>query len=401
MLHTQWLNILEKHANNLALVYPDLKTCTFRELDQQAKSIASTASRNQDETLLAYADRPDFLATVLAGWKSNIPVILLETSSSKALPILSPLPAGTAIIKQTCGATGLERSLFLGADQILAEAHRNIEALGLIPSRKGIAAISLAHSYGFGCLALPLLLGGIPIEVLSSPMPMFIQQSLERNDPVFLPGVPTLWKTWWLTKSLKPSSISLALCAGSPLSLDLETDIWNDLHLKIHNFYGTSETGAIAFDPSSEPRTDSRLLGKVLPGVSVDLSQGNRIRVSSDAVALDADVCLAADEFTQASYLTMDIGDLENSHLYWDDHVGLSINVAGRKVSPTKVQRVCEAMPGVKKIEVQRIRSRDSERFEEVAVRAKLDQSTSIKDLKNWAYTKLESWEMPRHWELI
>jgi acyl-coenzyme A synthetase/AMP-(fatty) acid ligase len=409
MLPSHWSEILQNHANHVAITHADIPnknhSWTFDEIDSLATKKARALNRASHDFIIAHADTADFIPTILAGWKCNLPVLLLETSHCQPRPINTPIPDGTVIIKQACGATGLERSLFLGESQILAEGRRNIQALGLHSERRGLAAISLAHTYGFGCLVLPLLLGGIPIEVLPSPMPMFIQQSMKNDGEVFLPGVPTLWKTWWLTKVLAPSRISLALSAGSPLSLHLETDVWNDTELKIHNFYGTSETGAIALDDSLTPRTDASLLGKILPGIDIDIIRFNgsdqRILVRTDAIALGADHLQRDHEFNSDSYLTMDQGSVHNGHLYWKNHIGLAINVAGRKVSPEKIHRVCTAMPGVLSAEVFRTPSRDPERFEEVSIKVKLDSHTELKTLKNWAYNHLESWEMPRHWNLL
>jgi len=408
MLHARWTEILNQHADQVAISHADIptdsKSWTFTELDKQAKLKVKEHSTQQVNCLVAHADQANFLPTILAGWKTKIPVLLLETSHCQPRPILTPIPAGTSIIKQACGATGLERSLFLGEAQIQAEASRNINGLGLHPDRRGIAAISLAHTYGFGCLALPVLLGGIPIDILPSPMPMFIEENLSKDGDVFLPAVPTLWKTWWLTKSLNHSNISLAISAGSPLSLDLEQKIWSDTGLKIHNFYGTSETGAIAFDDSPTPRTNEELLGKILPGIEVEIihfnGSDNRILVHTDAIALGADTLQRDQEFNSDTYLTMDQGHTADGYLYWKNHIGAAINVAGRKVSPGKIKRICESMPGVLHADIWRTRSRDPERFEEVSIRVKLDQSTDLKALKNWSYQHLESWEMPRHWEL-
>jgi len=408
MLHTRWTEILEKHAGCVAMSHAgipnDTQTWTFSELDTQAKIKASDLAKDRPEYVIAHADHADFLPTILAGWKAEIPVLLLETSHCQPLPIRSAIPEGTVIIKQACGATGLERSLFLGASQILAEAERNIQGLGLRPDCRGLAAISLAHTYGFGCLALPVILGGIPIEIQPSPMPMFIQQSLEKEGAVFLPGVPTLWKTWWLTKAINSQKISLAISAGAPLPLDLETNVWDETGLKIHNFYGTSETGAIAFDHSATPRTDAALLGGILPGVEIEIVSFNgsddRILVHTNAIALGADTLQRDEELTTSAYLTMDQGHVKDGSLFWNNHIGAAINVAGRKVSPAKVQRVCESMPGVLAADVQGKRSRDPERFEEVSIRVTLDDRTDLKSLKNWAYQNLESWEVPRHWQV-
>jgi len=413
MLLTRWTETLDQHADAIAISHAEIPNArqawTFAEVESLADEIAQKSNPQSDDPyLIAQADRADFIPTILAGWKCQRPVLLLETSHCQPRPISGGIPQGTIIIKQACGATGLERSLFLGASQILAEADRNIRALGLHPGRVGVAAISLAHTYGLGCLALPVLLGGVPIDILSSPMPMFIQQSLEKKTDAFLPGVPTLWKTWCLMKVLDGDCISLAVSAGSPLSLDLETQIWESVGIKLHNFYGTSETGAIAFDRSTTPRRDGSLLGDLLEGVQIEIITSNgsqdRLLVRSDAIALGADQLQRKQEFATSAYLTMDQGSLENGQVFWKNHIGEAINVAGRKVSPGKVQRVCESMPGVRAARVFRTVSRDAERFEEVSIELEFDRSENpkeaLKALKKWAYQRLESWEMPRHWNV-
>ncbi len=404
MLHSRWLEILQQHSIKEALWHTDIPSdtgCwTFSELDQQAQIIVEKISTSPLEVLTAHADQAYFIPTILAGWQTKTPIILLESKNSQPLPIHSPLPANTAIIKQTCGATGIERSLFLNSSQILAECQRNIDALGLHPDRRGLATISLAHSYGFGCLALPLLLGGIPLEVIPSPMPMLVQQSLAKSVDVFLPAVPTLWKTWWLTNTLKDAPISLALSAGAPLCLELETNIWEGTGLKVHNFYGTSETGAIAYDDSSRPRKDAKLIGKVLPGVMVSICTDRRIGVQTDALVAGSDIWRSDQEFSSPSYRTMDFGEMKEGQLYWLGHIGAAINVAGRKVSPEKVQRICESIPGVLSATVSSVTSSDLERFEEVAIQVRLSSAVDLKSLKKQVYERLDSWEMPRHWTL-
>jgi len=398
MLYEYWSAVVRERSEEIALRHPDLpEGWTFSELDQRARELTISPT----DLAIAHGDSLDFFPTILAAWKKKLPVLILESYHNHPMPIRAEIPEGTALIKQTCGASGVERSLFFGESQILAEGLRNSQGLGLDPSIRGIAAISLAHSYGFGCLALPLLLKGIPVDVLPSPLPVFVQQALANDGEFFLPGVPALWKTWWLTKVLDGASISLALSAGAPLSLDLENGIWNDTGVKLHNFYGTTETGAVAFDETHTPRTDGQLLGEILQGVDVEISETDRILVKTDAQAIGSDFLLSESEFNKSHYQTMDLGEANEGHLYWHNHVGQAINVAGRKVSPEKIKRVCLATPGVIDAEVTSKRSRDYERFEEVSVALKLMSNHDLKPIKHMVYERLESWEVPRHWDLI
>ncbi|MBK1854927.1 AMP-binding protein [Verrucomicrobiaceae bacterium 5K15] len=403
MLYERWTEIRDERRDQLALRHPDVTGgWTFGQLQAEAEKIDLPASG----PVIANGDSAGFIPTVIAAWAQRRPVLIQEQQKQEPLPIRAEIPDDIALIKQSCGASGVERSLFYGETRLLAEGMRNIHALeqlGVTSDCRSLGAISLAHSYGFGCLVLPLLLAGIPLDVLSGPLPMFVQQGLDRGPEksFFLPGVPALWKTWWLTKILAHPSIKVALSAGAPLSLELEQGVWNDAGLKIHNFYGTGETGAVTCDFTSEPRGEASLIGTMLPGVDVMTAEDGRICVRTDATARFADKLLGSDEFSEDYYRTMDLGEVRGKEVHWHDHCGEAINVAGRKVSPAKIARACMSLTGVLEAKVSSVRSRDFERFEEVKIAVRLAPGCDLKQLKQHASEQLDSWEVPRHWEVL
>lgn len=369
---------------------------SFREIDQMAGEVDVSG-----EVVPAIGESLDFFPSLIAAWRAGKPALLVENQTSRIRPIRCGIPAGTVLIKQTCGASGIERSLFFGESQVMAEGQRNIQGLGLHEGRRGLAAISLAHSYGFGCLALPLLLAGIPLEIVSGPLPMFLQAALERGGEIFLPGVPAIWKTWWQTGVTACPAISLALCAGSPLSLELETAVHAECGLKIHNFYGTSETGAIAFDDSRELRKRADFVGKILPGIEAVIDGTGRLAVASDACAVGADSPACEDEFGGRFYNTLDMGDVSDGGVFITQCIGRAINVAGRKVSPIRLQNILEELDGVAVAVVERGQSRDFERFGEIRVRLTVKPGYAPKVIREQLRQRVESWEMPRHWEFV
>lgn len=369
---------------------------SFREIDRMAGEVDVSG-----EMVPAIGEALDFFPSLIAAWRVGKPVLLLENKTSRIRPIRCKIPSGTVIIKQACGASGVERSLFFGESQVMAEGQRNIQGLGLHESRRGLAAISLAHSYGFGCLALPLLLAGIPLEIVAGPLPMFLQAALVRGGEIFLPGVPAIWKTWWQTGVAAHPEISLALSAGSPLSLELETAVHADCGLKIHNFYGTSETGAIAFDDARELRKRADFVGKILPGVEAVIDGAGRLAVASDASAVGADLPAWEDEFGGRFYGTLDEGELSDGCLFITHCIGRAINVAGRKVSPIRLQNILEELDGVAVAVVERGHSRDFERFGEIRVRLTVKPGYAPKVIREQLRLRVESWEMPRHWEFV
>ena len=394
-LISHWNGLVSRHAGKIALWHPGRpEGVSFREIDQRSRVLDSDG-----EFVVACGESPDFFSSLIAAWRAGKPVLLLETETSDVRPIYCPIPKETSLIKQTCGTSGIQRSLFFTAEQVLAEARRNIDGLGLHEGRRGLASISLAHSYGFGCLALPFLIGGIPLEIVHGPLPMFMHGALGKGGEVFLPGVPAIWRTWWQTRLAADPVISLAISAGSPLSTELEQSIHTECGLKIQNFYGTSETGAVVFDDSETPRTDATFLGKVLRGVGVSTDAEGRIHVLSNSCAVGSDIPEWDDEFGNGAYRTRDIGEVRDGKIYLHRCNGGAINVAGRKVSPERLRAILESIPGVLAAVVERGSSRDFERFEEIRVYVRIADGIDSKEVRESFRRETESWEMPRKWE--
>ncbi len=398
MLYESWLRVVEKHSDQTAVFHPGkAKALRFLDIHERSQKIALSSP----EVYQAHASHPDFFPTIVAAWKKKTPLVLLDSPKPVLKPILGGIPSETSLIKQACGSSGCERSLFFTEEQLLAEAQLNIDTFSLTPSQRSLCVISLAHSYGLGCLTLPLLLGGIPIEILASPFPAFLSECFQKEGSVFLPAVPALWKTWHNSRVIQAPKISLGVSAGSPLSLELENSIWESTGLKIHNFYGTSETGAIAYDSSNTPRLTQSLLGKLLPNVSVIIDQKNHLCVQSPALASGADKLLTPTEFSASHLQTMDQGALHQNSLHWHQFQGNAINIAGRKISPERIKRHCLALPDVLQVEIEKIRSEDFERFEEAKIKVKTSNQTPLRLIKRQLANTLDGWEIPRLWEKL
>ena len=68
-----------------------------------------------------------------------------------------------------------------------------------------------------------------------------------------LPAVPALWRVWNDADAIPPST-RLAISAGAPLPVAVEREIFQRQGLKVHNCYGASECGGIAYDATMDPR---------------------------------------------------------------------------------------------------------------------------------------------------
>ncbi len=160
-------------------------------------------------------------------------------------------PKGCVHLKWTSATTGHARLIAFTAEQLAADAAQIVAAMGLRPDWPNLGVISLAHSYGFSNLVLPLLLHGIPLILAPSPLPEIIRRAAAQEPAVTLAAVPALWRAWHEAGGV-PAQVRLAISAGAPLPLNLEQAVFAASGIKIHNFYGASECGGIAYDASAD-----------------------------------------------------------------------------------------------------------------------------------------------------
>lgn len=392
MLYLRWLETVRCFADKPA-IHDGGAVMTFADL-----AAAVDASPRAAGPVIARSGSISFFVEILRAWRDGQAVIPVEKDAPE--PVLQRAPLDdTCLVKYTPGATGVPRGIFLNTAQIIADAAHLVAAMNLTPEVPNLGVISLSHSYGFSNVVLPLLLHGVPVHLVAVPFPRVVEEAFQQHESMVVPAVPSMWRAWQRSGILKNLPVRLALSAGAPLALSLEQEVFASAGLKIHNFYGASECGGIAWDDSETPRENAGLLGKPLPGVNVEIGRDGRFSVSSDAVATCYDAPRPDDVLDDGVYLTRDVGFMdENGNLHLTSTVGGAINVAGRKVSPAKVEAAIFATGLVRKVEVFAIPSSDPERFEEIAARVELVEGVTLDALKSAASKVLQGWEMPRQW---
>jgi long-chain acyl-CoA synthetase len=393
MPYPRWLETSRHHARRPA-VFADGQVLTFADL-----AAAVDAAPVATGPVIARSGEVGFIVEVLRAWRDGQPVIPVEKDAPE--PVLaSPPPAGTCLVKHTPGASGIPRGIFLNADQVIADGDRLAAAMGLTPDVPNLSVLSLAHSYGFSNVVLPLVLHGVPVHLAPVPFPRAIEEIFHQHAALVVPAVPSMWRAWHRAGILKGAPVSLALSAGAPLSLALENEVFATAGLKIRNFYGASECGGISLDLSDTPRTSADDVGTPLPGVEISTGADGRLLVTSTSVATTYDSMRPDDLLENGRYLTRDLGFVDASgSIHLTGTLGGAINVAGRKVSPAKVEAALLATGLVRRVKVSGIPSADPERFEEIAAELELTDGTTLDALKSAACERLQLWELPRHWK--
>jgi acyl-coenzyme A synthetase/AMP-(fatty) acid ligase len=394
-LHERWLATVSKHPNALALREAESgRAWTF----QQLADATAPAKQHTVPCLFPQGNSADFVLEVLRGWAAGAIVCPLEPGQPR--PPMDGLSNACAHVKTTSGTTGSARLIAFSASQLAADADNIVRTMGLRPEWPNLGAISLAHSYGFSNLVLPLLLHGIPLILASSPLPGPFSLAAAQAGPITVPAVPVLWRAWHEAGVISPN-IRLAISAGAPMPAALERRIFDSTGLKIHNFYGASECGGITFDAADTPRADTAFVGTPLNGVKVSLSEEGCLQVASDAVA-DTYWPEPDPALSKGRFITSDLAEITANGISLRGRLGDLINVAGRKVSAQLVERVLMECPGVRDCVVFGVSPSVNENDREWIVACVSGPSPGDTErLRRHVASRLRDWQVPKQWWFV
>lgn len=390
MLYEQWLRTLESHTERPALYdRAGGRVWSFSDL-QRELLLAPPAPR------IVHPSGRDarFVIDVLRGWRTGSVVCPLEPGQEA--PVAAQKAEGFSHLKLTSSTTGPARMIGLSGAQMAADAEQIVATMGLHEGSPNLGVISLAHSYGFSNLVLPLLLHGIPLILLPSAFPTAVFQESSQWSDVSLPAVPVLWQAWANGGKL-PSSIRLAISAGAPLPVELERLLFERDGIKVHNFLGASECGGIAYDRTEEPRSDWTVAGTAMKGVQLHIADDGCLEVQSPAVA-ETYYPESDDRLGGGIYRSGDLAEMDPSGQI--RLLGRStdlINVAGRKVGPETIEVQIRDHPAVADVLVFSV-PEEGGRNEAIVAAVALKHPVSEMELRDFLGRSLPSWQLPRRW---
>jgi acyl-coenzyme A synthetase/AMP-(fatty) acid ligase len=170
--------------------------------------------------------------------------------------------------------------------------------------------------------------------------------------------------------------------------------------LKIHNFYGSTECGGIAYDASPAPRTEDALAGTPLRNVNLSLNADGCLTVQSRAVG---ETYLPEPDATlgRGRFQTSDLAELKDGFVYLRGRAGEFINVAGRKVSPLIIERELSAHSAVGDCVVFGVPDLDAERGDLIVAAVVPQSPVTGEALRAFLLERLPAWQIPRDWLLV
>ncbi|MFH1066282.1 MAG: class I adenylate-forming enzyme family protein [bacterium] len=292
-------------------------------------------------------------------------------------------PPDICCVKTTSGTTGQSQPLFCATKNLLADGKNIIATMKIRANDVNLGLIPLGHSYGIGNLVMPLLLQGTAIICADRFVPRQIHEWIQKFGATAFPSVPTVFEMLaQLPSAARLHPLRLAISAGAPLAAKTARLFYKKYGVKIHNFYGSSETGGICYDRSGNASLSGRSVGKPLKNVRVKLLK-NRVVVKSQAVVA------AGSQITLA-----DLGE-------WNSRGELRLvgraepvaNIGGKKASPAEIETAIRRIRGVSDAWVSVIRQKSRDYFA-AAVETNLSRDVLEKKLAK----KIAPWKMPRHW---
>lgn len=335
---------------------------------------------------------------------------VLTLCVDSSLTITQPKTPGDArhgaavLLKRTSGSTGRPRATLTPEAALMSDSRALMSAMNIRPDDIQFAAIPLSHAYAIGNLVVPLFIQGTPIVMREAFFPHRLPDDARRFGARGFPGVPYMFDHF--TKSPPPEGWPPTLCnlisAGAALDTHVAVRFRELFGVKIHSFYGTSETGGIAYDATEEQMADG-VVGTPLPGVSLELvphdgapEGGGRVLVRGPSVIQSYADNIDTDSFVRGGFLTGDLGTIDCSgRLTLAGRVSSFVNIAGRKVQPDEVERVLLLCDGVADVRVLGIA--DERRGEQLVACVVMNGTQpSVLALRQFCAARLAAHKIPR-----
>jgi long-chain acyl-CoA synthetase len=323
-------------------------------------------------------------ATLRAGaWWDGVGLVRQERARRFSDPEL-------VLVKLTSGSTGRPRPLIFTAAQMLADARQVTSTMGIRRSDLNFGLIPLGHSYGLGNLSIPLVALGMPLALGASPLPHAIAADFVRSSPTVFPGVPTMWRAL-AESSLDAGALRclrLGISAGAPLPPDVARAFAEKFGRRLHGFYGSSETGGIAYDRTGAA-TLAGGVGRALRGVKLRALAGQRLRVCSAAVTTFGRVRRGA----TGCWTLPDRAELGRSgEVILRGRRGTTVKLAGRRVNLGEILAALRRIPGVRDAWVGTLDGA------EPVLGAGVATTRAVPELRVELGGGLAAWKIPRRW---
>jgi long-chain acyl-CoA synthetase len=253
----------------------------------------------------------------------------------------------------------------------IARTHRNlvfelnslIRTLGLTHEDRFLGVTPFSHVNGLMRSMMASLRAGATLY----PVPKFERQAvaemIEKHRISVFIGVPFMFGVMAKTNYVgRPDFSSLRLCisASAPMPPKLNRQFHEKFGIHVRQLYGSTETGTISANLSTEIDRSLESVGKPIAGVEVEVYQENGQQAQVDEVgeiAVKSPAAIggyegseepARESFRNGFFFTGDLGRRDQDGLlYLVGRKKFLINKGGYKINPLEIEALLEAHPKV------------------------------------------------------
>jgi long-chain acyl-CoA synthetase len=420
-LYRAWLATVKRERDRVAIVEAATGACcTFAELDVRAnewaaRHLSSPTKWRGRAVLFSLPNGIRWFEVFLGLVRAGAVAVPLDASEpevaqrehAKALRAVGwwagdrlhafegarRFRADVAFIKLTSGSAGQPRPLVFTGAQVLADGRQVTQTMGIRRSDLNYALIPFGHSYGLGNLTMPLVALGVPLVCGSAPLPHAVAADFARWHPTVFPSVPAFWRALVTTEVASEAfrGLRLAISAGAPLTADVARTFADRLGHRLHNFYGSSETGGIAYDRSGHA-TLAGGVGRAMRGVRLRAANG-RVVVSSPAVFTHGNRRRSGGVgcWTPPDRVAVNA----RGELTLLGRQGKLVKIAGRRLNIGEVQTRIRRLRGIDDAWV------GASEGAEPMLGAVVISSRPTADLRAELQSELPAWKVPKKWATV
>jgi long-chain acyl-CoA synthetase len=266
----------------------------------------------------------------------------------------------------TSGTTGLPKGVMLTHRNLLFVASVSARIRSLTPDDRLYGVLPMSHAVGLSVVLLGTLLSGATLYLASRFDPVSMLATFEKARLTVVLGAPGMFSLladyaqMKGLQSLKFPDLRIISSSGAPLELPIKERVEKLFGLVLHNGYGVTECSPnITQAVVGERRTDTSV-GRVLPGVEVQLVGHDGRPVAGGEVGelwvrgpnVMKGYYRAPDETAAAInpegwFNTRDLARMKDGYLFIEGRTKDLIIRFGLNVYPAEVETVLNTHPAV------------------------------------------------------
>ncbi len=225
-------------------------------------------------------DEPVIASKMGASW-----VLTKDADGVRFAPVQPQVsvPEGTALIKLTSGSTLTPRGACFTEEALVEGIDHILRGMEITIADRVLISIPLSHGYGFDNGVLSLAVGGTPLILQPDVLPGALLKTIREREVTFFPAVPALIRALGMVAWPATHPLRRVISASAPLSKEAADGFTLASGLPVHQFLGSTETGGISFETKPNDPAAEGCVGFPLPGVRIDLVDGETLSVYSKA----------------------------------------------------------------------------------------------------------------------